>query len=95
MYTVTYMATLMSPMAHIRKNILGISQVDLAAICSVSQGTVSRWESGGLEPSRAELARIRREAHRRGIKWRDALFFDPPPSSPTAQFTEPQDVGLC
>ncbi|CAH1657613.1 Transcriptional regulator with XRE-family HTH domain [Hyphomicrobiales bacterium] len=65
----------MSPMAHIRKSVFGVSQAHFAAIAGVSQATVSRWERFEWEPNRDELARIREEAMRRGIKWSDALFF--------------------
>lgn len=60
---------------NIRKNVLGITQADLARLCSVSQGTVSKWERGELAPGLLEMRAIRGEAVRRGIEWDDALFF--------------------
>lgn len=60
----------------IRKSVLGISQVELAEIAQVSQGTVSRWEAGELAPSLAELSRIRAAALDRGKQWDDRWFFD-------------------
>ena len=68
----------MTPMLHVRKQVLGLTQAEFAAVASVSQGTVSKWENGELEPSREELALIRDEARRRGIDWDDCWFFDAP-----------------
>lgn len=59
----------------IRKDILKINQAEMAAIAGVRQATVSRWESGSLEPSRDQMQAIREEALRRGIEWDDAWFF--------------------
>lgn len=72
----------MGPIEHIRKIVLGISQADLARIAETTQPTVSRWENGELEPSRAEMARIRAAVAARGISWSDSWFFEAPaPSS--------------
>ena len=60
---------------NIRKNVLSVTQADLARLCSVSQGTVSKWERGELAPDLAAMRAIREEAARRGINWDDALFF--------------------
>jgi DNA-binding transcriptional regulator YiaG len=68
----------MSSLRHIRKSILGLSQAEFAAIAEVSQGTVSKWENGEGGPSRDEMARIRAEAHRRGLEWHDSWFFEFP-----------------
>ncbi len=67
-----------SPMLHIRKNVLGMTQVQLAALTGAQQGTVSRWERGQLEPSRDQLERIREEARNRGVEWDDSWFFERP-----------------
>ena len=58
-----------------------IKQGQLAEIAGVSQGTVSKWEKGELEPSREELGRIRGEAQARGLDWNDSSFFDVPGSN--------------
>jgi len=68
----------MHPIEHIRKKILGLNQAALADITGVTQATVSRWESGELEPGREELGRIRDAARARGIAWDDRWFFEPP-----------------
>lgn len=68
----------MDPMLHIRKHVFRISQMDMAQIASVSQGTVSRWETGGPPPDRDVLARVRSEARRRKVKWDDRWFFETP-----------------
>jgi len=66
----------MSSLRHIRKSVLGLSQSEMAAIADVSQGTVSKWESGELNPNLDEMARIRDEARRRCLDWDDSWFFE-------------------
>ena len=68
----------MTPLLFIRRDVFRASQAEMAAIVGVSQGTISKWEAGLHEPSRHELARIRAEAVKRRIKWKDAWFFAPP-----------------
>jgi DNA-binding transcriptional regulator YiaG len=68
----------MNPIAHIRKTVFDVSQAAFAALAGVSQGTVSKWETGGLEPSRDELKRIRAAALAKGLKWNDRWFFEVP-----------------
>lgn len=69
----------MRPIEHIRRNVLHLSQAGLAELTGVSQATVSRWESGELEPSRAEMEIIRRKGRAlKGRKWHDRLFFETP-----------------
>jgi predicted transcriptional regulator len=68
----------MNTLRHIRKSIFGLSQAELAAVAEVSQGTVSKWERGDLDPSREEMARIRAEAMKRGLDWNDSWFFENP-----------------
>lgn len=65
-------------MLHIRKTVLGLSQAEIAVVACVSQGTVSKWEAGQLEPSRAELARIRDAVKARDLPWDDRWFFESP-----------------
>lgn len=70
----------MSPILQVRKRVFGISQAELAAIAGTSQGTVSKWEAGELEPDREQLGLIRSAALARGLEWSDAWFFEPAPS---------------
>jgi transcriptional regulator with XRE-family HTH domain len=65
----------MNSIRHIRESVLRITQIELAEIAGTTQGTVSRWEKGTLEPDRDQLAKIREAAIERGIEWRDSLFF--------------------
>lgn len=66
----------MQPMEHIRREIFKISQSAMAQIAEVNQATVSRWESGTLEPSRGEMELIRAAARKRRLKWDDRWFFE-------------------
>lgn len=68
----------MHPIEHIRRNILKLKQDEFAEIAGTSQGTVSRWETGGLEPDRSQMDRIRSEVFRRGLPWDDGWFFQAP-----------------
>lgn len=68
----------MTPILHVRKNVLGVTQAEMAVIAAVSQGTISKWEAGELQPDLDKLALIREEAQRRGIEWDDRLFFESP-----------------
>ena len=47
----------------------------MAAIAETSQGTVSRWERGELEPDRKQMTLIRDAAVQRNIDWQDEWFF--------------------
>jgi DNA-binding transcriptional regulator YiaG len=67
-----------APLKVIRKNILDLSQVEMAALTGTTQATVSRWENGELEPDRGQLAMIRAEAAARGVPWNDTWFFEVP-----------------
>lgn len=69
----------MSALRRIRKDVLSLSQAEIAALVGVSQGTVSKWENGELAPSLSEMAIIRSEARSRGLEWDDRWFFDPSP----------------
>ncbi|WP_456789931.1 helix-turn-helix transcriptional regulator [Bradyrhizobium sp. USDA 4472] len=68
----------MSALRFIRKDVLGFSQAELAAVAEVSQGTVSKWEAGELAPSLDEMSKIRAAALSRGIAWEDGWFFAVP-----------------
>lgn len=65
----------MNTITHIRKNVLGLSQSEFAAICGVKQPTIHRWEAGLTQPGLDHLAAIRREITARGIEWDDSSFF--------------------
>lgn len=67
-----------TPLKHIRKQVLKVTQRRLAEIAGVSQATVSRWEDGELSPDLTEMAAIRSEAINLGRDWDDALFFTKP-----------------
>lgn len=67
------------PMLHVRKNVLRLTQAELAVVARVSQGTVSKWETGELEPGWDQLARIRAEIRRLELVWDDRWFFEAPP----------------
>jgi len=68
----------MSALRRIRQEIFGINQAEMASIADVSQGTVSKWESGLANPSLDEMARIRAVAAERQIAWDDSWFFEIP-----------------
>lgn len=68
-------------MLFIRRDVFKITQSEMARIAGVTQPTVSNWENGGFEPNRDELARIRQEAAKRRLKWKDGWFFVTPASA--------------
>lgn len=71
----------MHPIERIRREVFEMTQASFAEVAGVTQATVSRWERGEFEPSRDELSRIRDEARRKRLKWRDAWFFERPPEA--------------
>jgi DNA-binding transcriptional regulator YiaG len=72
----------MRPIEHIRKNVFRATQAAFGEVAGTTQATVSRWESGELEPRQEEMARIREAAQHLG-KWDDSWFFDTPESQPS------------
>jgi DNA-binding transcriptional regulator YiaG len=68
----------MRPIEHIRRNIFNVSQQVFAKIAGTTQSTVSRWESGELNVTDAEMRRIRQAARRRKLAWQDSWFFELP-----------------
>lgn len=68
----------MSTIKFIRKELLGVSQSDLAVIAETTQTTVSRWEKGELFPDLAQLGRIRDAVKSGGKEWKDEWFFQSP-----------------
>jgi transcriptional regulator with XRE-family HTH domain len=67
----------MTPVAHIRRHVLGMTQVELAAALKVSQPTVCRWERQGLFPAEYQR-RVRELANAAGLTWSDSWFLDAP-----------------
>lgn len=77
----------MSAIAHIRKKVLGLSQMAVAELTGVTQATVSRWEKGELSPNLRELGILRDVARTKGVEWDDSWFFEPPltPDTPPTE----------
>lgn len=65
-----------TPMYLIRKTILNLSQGQMAELTDTSQATVSRWESGELEPDRKQMDIIRGAVLARDLPWHDEWFFN-------------------
>lgn len=65
----------MSNIRKIRKEVLGLTQKQLADLCDVDQGTVSRWEQGTLEPRLSDLKKMREKASLDGARLKDSDFF--------------------
>lgn len=84
----------MNQIVHIRKNVFAVSQAEFAQIAGTTQSSVSRWERGELEPSRAEMTLIREAAVARGLDWDDRWFFESPKdenaSRPFPETTSPK-----
>jgi transcriptional regulator with XRE-family HTH domain len=49
----------MNTMKQLRREVLHLTQAQLAELTGVTQATVSRWENGDLSPSLDELRRIK------------------------------------
>jgi transcriptional regulator with XRE-family HTH domain len=54
----------------------GLTQRQFAELAGTTQPTLARWETGELKPNIDHLTRIRKAARKRGIRWKDAYFFD-------------------
>lgn len=65
----------MSNIRKIRKEVLGLTQKQLADLCDVDQGTVSRWEQGRLDPRLSDLKKMREKALLDGARLKDSEFF--------------------
>jgi transcriptional regulator with XRE-family HTH domain len=78
----------MGPIEHIRRRVFKVTQTEFADIAGVTQATVSRWEDGEFEPTRAAMEKIRGEALTRELEWDDRWFFSVPAAS-----AEPASVG--
>lgn len=79
-------------MLHVRKTVLGLTQAEMSAITGASQGTVSKWEAGELDPGLDHLGLIRAEAQRRAIEWDDRWFFEVPEPSTQPDSPEPPEA---
>jgi len=82
----------MGPVHHIRKNVLAMTQEQLASTLGVTQASVSRWEAIGTFPAEHQM-QIRTLAG--GVPgWSDSLFFEAPEAGPdttnTATIPTPQ-----
>jgi transcriptional regulator with XRE-family HTH domain len=66
----------MNVLRDIRRQVFGVSQVEMAQIAGVRQATISRWEHDIHAPSLPEMGRIRAEAIRRGLEWDDRWLFE-------------------
>lgn len=51
------------------RNLLGLTQVELATAAAVDPSTVLRFELGQIEPQRGSLKKIQEELERRGIEF--------------------------
>lgn len=69
----------MNAVRYIRDKVFGLTQAPFAVIAGVSQATVSRWETGELEPDRDNMERIRSAALERGLELDYESFFKVPP----------------
>lgn len=72
----------MQQVERIRKHVFRVGQAEFALLAGVTQGTVSKWESGKLTPSHENLMAIRTAAAERGLMWNDAWFFEAPSVPP-------------
>lgn len=63
-------------LAHIRKDVFGLTQREMASVAGTRQATVSRWEAGTLEPSRDQMQAILDKAFELGLPLSAADFFD-------------------
>lgn len=85
-------------LARIRKDVFGLTQRELAIVAGTRQATVSRWETGALEPSRDQIQAILNKAAELGLSLSASDFFDlsadyiesiSPSSSPSNQSGTP------
>lgn len=74
----------MNTIRYIRRELLGVSQSELASIAETTQTTVSRWETGDLFPDLAQLSRIRDAVKAKGGTWSDEWFFETPATGEAA-----------
>ena len=58
-------------MRFLRKKVLRMTQEEMAELTGVNQATVSRWETGDLEPSIGQIRLVREAAIAAGVEWND------------------------
>lgn len=71
------MSVMSNPVRFIRRDVLGLTQAQLATVLKVKQASVSRWESAGRFPAE-HLAAVRQMARMARADWSDSWIFDPP-----------------
>lgn len=64
----------MTNIAYIRKK-LGLSQQKMAAMMGVDQSSISRMEHGKCETTVNQVKKLRDQAKKRRMPWRDAWVF--------------------
>ena len=74
----------MTTLRRIRREVFGLTLVEMAAIAGVAQSTISKWENGIHRPDLQAMARIRSAALARKLAWDDAWLFEAA-TSPLAQ----------
>lgn len=68
----------MNTTTHIRKNVLGMTQSQLAKALNITQVAVSKWEARGLFPS-DKIGLVRELCQeKQGADWSDSTLFDTP-----------------
>jgi DNA-binding transcriptional regulator YiaG len=63
-------------MKKLRIEVFGATMEVIASIAGTTPPTVSRWESGELDPGLAEIKRLRDYASRNGLVWKDSAIFN-------------------
>jgi transcriptional regulator with XRE-family HTH domain len=71
------MSKIQTPPEHIRRQILRLTQGELAEQTGVNQSSVSRWEKRGSFPPGVQV-QIREMALSSGRAWSDSWFFEVP-----------------
>lgn len=86
----------MHPIAYIRRAVFGITQREFATeVLGVTNMTISNWERGESEPTRAHMILIRNGALARGLPWNDRWFFEPPALDGMIMPGQPAESGAA
>lgn len=72
-----------NPVRFIRRDVLGLTQAQLAAVLKVRQASVSRWEKRRRFPDGQQSA-IRTLGRQARSDWSDSWFFEAPPQTQVA-----------